>query len=166
MTRHQILTTIENEINRSTIDTCMRTPFIHFCHSLTDIGFLPEPEADGNGWQIMYMNECIGHINFNTSGVWIDHCDFKAGNKKDDFLIKEIHAHIRLCEHFHSNGKQCGCGRQPGYNHTIFSKPYHHVCFAQLEFLNPDTKTLKTIIKTMMLIKSNKDAERGLVDQP
>lgn len=129
---------------------------IDFCRFLTDNGFFIEPEDDKNGWKIVHVAECVGHMNFSNAGIWIDTCDFGGGDAADEVLKEAAWAHVRLCEHFSSGGTQCGCGRQPGFDTTIFGKDHKNLCFALLEFLNPDTEALETIKRLLLLLKKSK----------
>jgi len=151
--------TIEDEIKNSDLSENMQKAHIEFCYFLKDNGFSIESEDDQNGWQIIYMNECVGHMNFTIVGIWIDDCDFSVS--ADDALKETTWAHVRICEHFNSGGMQCGCGRQPGFNGIIFGKEYKNTCFARLEFMNPDVKTLENIKMLMLLFKQNKSRTVG-----
>ena len=143
--------TIEEEIKNADLSTHLQKAYIGFCRFLKDNKFSIELEDGGNGWKITYMNDCIGHMNFTNVGIWIDICDFGSGDSVDDILKETTWAHVRICEYFSSAGKQCGCGRQPGSDKTIFGKKYQNLCFALLEFMNPDAKTLENIKKLMVL---------------
>ena len=129
---------------------------MNFVIFLRDNEFSIEPEDDGNGWKIIYVNDCIGHMNYTNVGVWIDTCNFGDCCSADGRLKDTVWAHVRVCEHFSSNGKQCGCGRQPGFSKVIFGKEYGHLCFAHLEFINPNAETIDIIKKLIMLFKQNK----------
>jgi len=148
--------TIEDEIKNSELSENMQKMHIELCRFLADNEFPIEPEDDGNGWKIFFMNKCIGHMNFTNVGIWIDTCDFGGSTSADDVLKETAWAHVRICEHFISDGKQCGCGRQPGFNRMIFGKAYENLCFAHLEFMNPDVEALENIKKLMILLKQNK----------
>jgi len=136
----------------------MQKRILDFVVFLRDNEFSIEPETgdDGIGWMIVYMNECVGHVNFADVGIWIDTCDFGSGGSADDALKETAWAHVRVCEYFSSGGKQCGCGRQPGFNRAIFGKKYENLCFANLEFMNPDAETLESIKKLLLLVKQNR----------
>ncbi len=148
--------TIEDEVKNSGLSENLQIHTLNFFAFLKDNDFSIEAEDDGNGWKIIYMNECIGHMNFFNVGIWIDTCDFGGSDSADDDLKETTWAHVRICEHFSSDGKQCGCGKQPGFNRIIFGKKYNNLCFALLEFMNPDAKTLENIKKLMLLLKQNK----------
>lgn len=148
--------TIEDEIKTSDLSENMQKTHIEFCRFLEDNEFSIEPEDDGNGWEITLMNECVGHMNFANVGIWIDTCDFGSGDSADNVLKKTAWTHVRICEHFNSSGKQCGCGKQPGFNRMLFGKEHKNLCFAHLEFMNPDVETLENIKKLMILFKQNK----------
>ena len=154
--------TIEEEIMSSDLSENLQKAHIEFYHFLKDNEFSIKTEADGNGWQIFYKNELIGHMNYvyefigQNAAIWIDTCDFGGSDSADDVLKETTWTHVRICEHFSSGGKQCGCSRQPGFNRTIFGKEHKNLCFALLEFMNPDTVTLENIKKLMLLFKQNK----------
>jgi hypothetical protein len=147
---------IEDEVKNSNINEKLQKHTLNFIGFLKNNEFSIEMEDDGNGWKIIYMNECIGHMNFANVGIWIDTCDFGGSGSADDDLKETTWAHVRICEHFSSGGKQCGCGSQPGFDRTIFGKKHKNLCFAHLEFMNPDAKTLESIKKLMLLFKQNK----------
>jgi len=144
---------IENEIENSELNKNLQENMLDFVVFLKENEFSIEPEDDGNGWRILYKNECVGHMNFTEVGIWIDTCDFGGGDAADDALKEFTWDHVRACEHFSSEGKRCGCGRQPGFIKTIFGKKYTNLCFALLEFMDPDAKTLENIKRLMSLFK-------------
>ena len=152
--------TVEEVIRNSELSEIMQKQHIDFCRFLNDNGFTVKPEDhtenDVSGWIILYMTECVGHTNYASTGVWIDACDFGDSDYADDVLKEITRDHVRVCEHFSSGGKQCGCGRQPGFSKTVFGKKHDNLCFASLEFMNPDAETLEYIKKLMILYKQNK----------
>ena len=157
-----------SEQKKFTVDEIIKTAglrddaktHIDFCRFLNDNGFLIEPEGhtedNKSGWQIMHMNQCIGHINFSNAGIWIDTCDFGSGDSADDALKETAWTHVRVCEHFSSGGKKCGCHDQPGLDKVILGKNFKNLCFANLEFINPDAKTLENIRKLLLLFRQNR----------
>ncbi|MDD4474255.1 MAG: hypothetical protein PHV95_00485 [Eubacteriales bacterium] len=147
---------IEEEIKNSGLSDNLQKSHIELCRFLEDNEFLIEPEDDGNGWKILFMNKCVGHMNFTNVGIWVDTCDFGESGSVDDVLKETAWAHVRICEHFSSDGKQCGCGRQPGFSKMLFGREHNNLCFAHLEFMNPDVETLENIKKLMLLFKQNK----------
>jgi hypothetical protein len=148
--------TIEDDIKYSDLSENLQEHTLNFVVFLSNNDFSIEAENDGNGWKIIYKNECVGHMNFTNVGIWIDTCDFGSSGSADDVLKETIWTHVRICEHFCSGGKQCGCGNQPGFDRTIFGKKHKNLCFSNLEFMNPDVKTLENIKKLMLLFKQNK----------
>jgi len=154
--------TVEDVIKNSDLSENMQKTHIEFCRFLKDNEFSIEPEGhtedDVSGWIILHMTECVGHTNYANVGVWIDACDFGDSDLADDVLKEFTWAHVRICEHFSSGGKQCGCGRQPGLSKTIFGKKHESLCFALVEFMNPDAETLENIKKLMLLFKQNKNS--------
>jgi hypothetical protein len=148
--------TIEDDVKNSDLSENLKNNIMKFVVFLTENKFSIESEDDGNGWKIIYMNECIGHMNFTNVGIWIDKSGFGSSGSADDVLKETTWAHVRICEYFSTGGKQCGCGNQPGFNKTIFGKEYKNLCFSLLEFINLDAKTLDNIKKLMLLFKQNK----------
>ena len=142
--------TVENGVKNSDLSEDLQKAHIEFCCFLKDNGFSLEPETgdDGIGWKIVYRNKCVGHTNYAEAGIWIDICDFGDSGSADDALKETAWAHVRICEHFSSGGAQCGCGCQPGFNRIIFGKEHKNLCFALLEFMNPDAKTLGPVDTT------------------
>jgi len=155
---------VDDVIKNSDLSEDMQNTHIEFCRFLKDNGFSIEPEGhtedDTSGWQIIYMNECIGHMNFANAGIWIDTCDFGGNDSADDVLKEFAWTHVRICEHFSSGGKQCGCGRQPGFSKMFFEKKFENLCFAHLEFMNPDAKTSDNIKRLMLSYKKRRETQR------
>jgi hypothetical protein len=119
--------TVEDEIMNSGLSENLQITHIEFCRFSKDNEFSIETEDDGNGWKIIYLNECVGHMNYTNVGIWIDTCDYGGSDLADDILKQTAWAHARICEHFGSDGKQCGCGRQPGFDKTIFGKEHKNL---------------------------------------
>ena len=151
--------TVEDVIRNSEQSENLQNNLIEFCRFLKDNEFSIEPEGhtedNKSGWKIVYTNECIGHMNFTKLGIWLDTCDFGNSDSADDALKETAWAHIRLCEYFTSDGKKCGCHDQPGLSKVIFGKKHENLCFALLEFKNPDAKTIENIKKLLLLFKQN-----------
>ena len=145
--------TVEDAINNSGLSKVMQEHMTDFIVFIKDSGFSVEMEDDKNGWKIVYMNEVVAHINFVNVGIWVVTCDF--GESAEDDLKAAAWAHVRNCEHFSTNGKQCGCGSQPGFNKMIFGKEHKNLCFAHLEFINPDAEALEHVKKLMLLYIQN-----------
>jgi len=161
--------TVENMIMNSALSENWQKTGIEFCRFLKDNDFSIEPEDhtedDVSGWKIFYMAECVGHMNFSKfakMAIWIDTCDFGGSGSADDALKKTTWAHVRICEHFSSGGKKCGCGNQPGSTKIMFGKKFENLCFALLEFMNPDAKTVDDIKKLLLLFTQSKsDTQRS-----
>jgi len=148
--------TVEDDVKNSGLSENLQKQTLDFIAFMKENGLLIEPENDENGWQILYTDECVGHMNFANAGIWIDTCDFGGGGSADDALKESAWAHVRGCEHYSSGGKQCGCGNQPGFNRTIFGKKYENLCFSHLEFMDFDAETLGNIKKLILLFIQNK----------
>ncbi len=148
--------TAEKDVKNAGLSEDLQKAHLGFLRFLRDTEFSVEAEDDGNGWKIIDLNACVGHINFANAGIWIDACDFGGVGWADEALKETTWAHVRVCEHFSSNGTKCGCGRQPGFDGNLFGKEYKNLCFARLEFINPDIETLESIKKLMLSYRQNK----------
>ena len=155
-------TTVEEGVLNAALSEDMQKRMLDFVSFLKYNEFSIEPETgdDGIGWMIVYMNECVGHMNFANAGIWLDTCAFGGGDSADDALKETTWAHVRNCEHFSSGGKQCGCGRQPGFDKVIFVREHQNLCFALLEFLNPGAEEVESIKKLMLLYRKSKSDKR------
>ena len=155
--------TVEADIKASPLRECRQKEYLAFCRFLTDNAFLIAAEADGNGWQFSYGDKCVGHMNFYidghadvpAGGVWIDVCDFGGSDAAEDALKESTWSHVRVCEHFTSGGTQCGCGKQPGSTMVLFGRTFENLCFAALEYISPDAKTLGDIKELMRLFRQH-----------
>ena len=65
----------------------------------------------------------------------------------DDELKELVWSLVKVCTHFKTNGKECGCGQQPGFNLTIFGKKFDSCCHCPIWFGNPDAETVVKIKK-------------------
>ena len=63
----------------------------------------------------------------------------------NDELKKFVFDHINQCAHFRTNGKECGCGQQPGHSFTILGKKFDNLCNCPICFANPDAETFEKV---------------------
>ena len=101
----------------------------------------------------------IGHYplkwGFSTCGGWdnvlfrSEYQDFPVDEKVKEFAW----AHACTCRNFKSNGKQCGCGFQPGRRISMFGKDFYHACHGGLDISNPDGDTLESAKKFTVVLK-------------
>jgi hypothetical protein len=136
----------EDMIENSDLSVDLHKEYIEFCEYIKNIGFNIESEGDKNEWKITRANELMGHINLKKPGIWIDICEF-GNDSVDDALKETAWTHVRICEYFNSNGEKCGCWSKPGFDKIIFGKEFKNLCFALLEFINPDVTKLENIKK-------------------
>ena len=61
----------------------------------------------------------------------------------DEQLKEFAWEHARICQHFRTNGKECGCGRQPGQRITLFGKEMDNSCDGNIEINNPHGEILE-----------------------
>ena len=71
----------------------------------------------------------------------------------DEDLKEFVWAHVRPCANYASNGKECGCGFQPGRRGTIFGKEFYHTCHGGIEFGDLSGETLELAKKFALIYK-------------
>lgn len=80
-------------------------------------------------------------FNGNGSVYNSDFDNYPINNELREFVF----AQINQCTHFRTNGKECGCGEQPGHDYIILGKKYTNLCHCPICFADPDTETFKKI---------------------
>ena len=92
-------------------------------------------EPGERGWTV-----CIGSTNNNLTGSeYQSRAKFPADEKVKEFAWE----HTRICQHFRTNGKECGCGNQPGMYITLFGKEIDNNCNGNIEINNPSGEALE-----------------------
>jgi len=71
----------------------------------------------------------------------------------DDDLKQFVWDNIHTCAHFHTKGKECGCGGQPGKSVSLFGKEFDNVCSSIIYFNEPDADTLQKVYQLTELWK-------------
>jgi len=94
---------------------------------------------------------------------WAD-CDIDNGEHgnfcSDERLIDFAQNNVNICTNFRSNGKNCGCGQQPGERRIVFGKEYYNCCSkCTLCFSNPSAESLESI-KKLVEIRKHSIAEK------
>ena len=86
--------------------------------------------------------------------IFFNVCDFdtEEGSANDD-LAEFAWRHAHICDHFITDGKRCGCGRQPGSKKIIFGKEFENICHCPMQFIDPDAKTLQNMKKLLLMLK-------------
>jgi len=98
-----------------------------------DVGVIGTQNFDGiPGWWIS-----IGH--FDGFFLRRENQDFQI----DDKLKELVWSNVRPCYHFKTNGKECGCGSQPGRRVRFFGKEFHNTCHGLVEVQNADGEVLE-----------------------
>ena len=96
-------------------------------------------ESGGRGWTI-----CMGSSdNVLPNSEYFNRAKFPADEKVKQFAWD----HVRICQHFRTNGKECGCGNQPGRRITLFGKEFYNNCNGNIEINNPHDETLMLAIQ-------------------
>jgi len=111
--------------------------------------------SDNGSICILGIDHCPPEWGFSTCGGW-DNVLFR--NEYQDFPVDEkvkefAWAHACTCRNYKSNGKQCGCGFQPGRRISMFGKDFYHACHGGLDISNPDGETLELAKKFTVVLK-------------
>jgi len=79
-----------------------------------------------------------------------DSCIYKTERQDlpiDDDSKELVWSLMKICTHFKTNGKNCGCGQQPGIDLTVFGRKFYNCCQCPVWFGNPDAETVVRIKK-------------------
>jgi len=121
----------------------------------------PDQHESGDGWSLVHKGESIGFIIVSQSEfpgpwtLWFNSCEFGSGESVSDDLKEAAWNHASICGNFFSNGKDCGCGDQPGFTRVIFGKEFQNRCHSPLMFHNPDAETMERAKKLMLMLTQN-----------
>ena len=85
--------------------------------------------------------------------IFFNVCDFGADGSANDDLTEFAWKHAHICDHFITEGKRCGCGKQPGFKNTIFGREFENLCRCPMQFINPDAETLENMKKLLLILK-------------
>ena len=145
----KINTVLKGETSRNALD---------FAAFLRENNITPAAH-EGGGWSIMRGDDDIGFIIVDGAEqipgpwtVWFNTCDFDDDGA-DNSLKETAWSHASVCAHFATNGKDCGCGNQPGFTRTIFGKEFKNRCHSPLMFTDPDAATLAHVKRLMLALK-------------
>ena len=83
--------------------------------------------------------------------IFFNVCEFNG--LADEALTEFAWAHAHVCDHFITDGKRCGCGKQPGSRKVVFGKEFDNICHCPMQFINPDAETLENMKKLLLLLK-------------
>ena len=104
-----------------------------------------------SGWQHLGEGVCFtvtdpGNLYIFVYGPQSSVCnsDFDSYPMSDE-LKGFVFANINQCNHYRTNGKQCGCGQQPGHSFTILGRKYDNLCNCPICFMNPDAETFEKV---------------------
>ena len=110
---------------------------------------------DGEGWAVGgIVGNSIGFMLINGTEnmpgpwtMWLNSCDFGDADV-DDELKEAVWSHASPCGKCHAGWKDCGGGER-----VIFGKKFDHLCHSPLMFTNPDSKTLESLKKIVLMFK-------------
>ena len=85
--------------------------------------------------------------------VFFNVCDFNTDGSANDDLKEFAWKHAHICDHFITDGKRCGCGKQPGFQNIIFGKEFENLCKCPMQFIDPDAETLENMKKLLLILK-------------
>lgn len=100
------------------------------CFTVTDPGNL-----------YIYFGHHNGTVCFRSNDCTSDFDNYPISDELKEFVF----AHINQCNHFRTNGKECGCGQQPGHSFTILGRKFDNLCNCPICFMNPDAETFEKV---------------------
>ena len=113
------------------------------------------------GWE--HLGECVcftvtfpgeGNFYLFTHGPSSCFCNSNLDNYPiSDELRDFLWAHVNPCNHFKTNGKQCGCGQQPGLDFSILGRDFKNCCNCPICFMNPDAAKFEKIKELVPALK-------------
>gem|GEM_PF-792562 len=106
------------------------------------------------GWGI-----CIG--GWNSALLRSEYQNFPADEKVKEFAWE----HVRICQNYKTNGKECGCGAQPGRRVSLFGKKINNVCNAIVDIDNPSGETLE-LTKRLTDVWEQSETDMAKNDKP
>jgi len=152
--------TIEDEINTLLCGDSIKTA-LDFVAFLRANKMAPKcVDAQNSVWCFDYLGKgtsCVIVLKgwFVFWGGWdVEHEEYPIDEKTKEFAL----AHVNICTNFKTNGKECGCGNQPGISRTIFGKEFDNVCTALLAFTQPEAETLEYVKR---LVEMENDSIAG-----
>ena len=121
-------------------------------NALDFVGFLREKKIPKNLYVISVVGDGGDFPHIRPWVVFFNVCDFDGSAVMDEDLKEFAWKHAHVCDHFITDGKRCGCGRQPGSAHTIFGREFENICHCPMQFINPDAETLENMKKLLLLL--------------
>ena len=117
------------------------------------VGFLRANKIPGKLYVVNIVGDGGDFPHIRPWVVFFNVCDFDTGGLVDADLAEFAWKHAHICDHFASDGKRCGCGKQPGFKKTIFEREFENLCKCPMQFINPDAETLENIKKLLLMRK-------------
>jgi len=129
-------------------------------NALDFAAFLETNEMTAAGAEVTRKGKTVCYMHIDGSvqvpgpwTVWTEG-DYETEDERvplDERMKAIAHAHVNICGHFTSGGKNCGCGSQPGSRKTVFGKEFDNVCNAAMMFTDPDAETLQCVKKLLQM---------------
>ena len=115
--------------------------------------FLRENKIPANLYVITIVGDGGNFPHIRPWVIFFTACDFNQDETTENDLIEFAWKHAHICDHFITDGKRCGCGRQPGSRRIIFGKEFENICHCPMQFINPDADTLENAKKLLLMLK-------------
>ena len=111
---------------------------------------------DGSGWAVGgIVGNSLGFMMVNGAAnmpgpwtMWFNTCDFKDNGAVDDETKQAAWDHASECGRCNAGWKTCGNG-----DRHIFGKKFENRCHSPLMFTNPDSKTLESVKKLILMLQ-------------
>ena len=149
--------TMENKIYNVLKDDSLKNA-LEFLTFLKENEFQLDPNGDnGEGWAVGgVVGNSFGFILINGVEempgpwtIWLNSSDYNESTSMDNELKENTWTHVNKCSKCHKGWEDCGIG-----NKIIFGREFENLCHSPLMFTNPDTKTLETVKKLLINLKS------------
>jgi hypothetical protein len=80
-----------------------------------------------SGWNHLGESVCFTVTDPGNLYIYFGHKSIVCTSDFDNYPISDelkefVFAHVNQCNHFKTNGKECGCGGQPGHSFIILGK--------------------------------------------
>ena len=122
-------------------------------NALDFVAFLHENKIPPKFYVISVVGDGGNFPHIRPWAIFFNVCDFNTSDPVDDDLMEFAWRHAHICDHFITDGKRCGCGKQPGFKNIILGKGFDNLCKSPMQFINPDAETLDNMKKFLLILK-------------
>ena len=142
----------EKEFRTNLTDETLIGNALDFCRHMNDAGW--DHLGETVCFTVTFPGEDPGNLYLFTHGPQSSFCNCESDDYPISDELKEfLWAHVHTCVHYKSNGKQCGCGQQPGLSFSILGRKFDNCCNCPICFTNPDAETFEKIKELVPALK-------------